>query len=82
MSNPDPTNDSDLVTTGMALFSRFLVLLGLLGVAVPPIFQNTQVEQTIVSLVISVGGLVMTWLQHRKTTSAAMTARAKLSVRR
>jgi hypothetical protein len=76
-STPNPTTNEML----MQLYQSVLGLLGLFGVAVPPIFSNLAVEQHVVGVVALLLALAWAAYQRLVTKPAEVHAAATASAR-
>jgi hypothetical protein len=76
LTDSTPATDDPLVSEGVIALQKLFIVLGIAGVAVPPVFQSLQAEQQIVSLLLALGALVWSALSHFKTLRQATDARA------
>lgn len=81
MSYPQQ-QDTEAQTALVNLIQALVSLLGVLGIAVPPIFQSLAVVQQIAGILLTIIGILWSLYSHYKKTDQLNTTKAQLHVAR
>jgi hypothetical protein len=78
---PTPTPDADERTLFLNALQSLMMLFGMLGLKIPPIFDSLAVQQQVVTVIIGFVGIVWSLYSHWKKNDALHTVWAQSALK-